>query len=108
MNIFYYLPLVNYIGTDEHTYVHIYAYYNNNMYICTLDLLDHVVDVDVADHFFDHRTRFVGVGHRRRVYRDRATVVRGRRHHRVARQRITSGASHNIRGACPAFAAILY
>lgn len=65
----------------------------------TLDLLDHVVDTDVANvfyHLLDYWTRFVLVvgGHlKRRVDRVRGTTVD--RSHRVARrQRIASGASH--------------
>lgn len=65
----------------------------------TLNLLDHVVDTDVAnifDHLLDYRTRFVLVvgGHlKRRVDHVCGTTVG--RGHRVARgQRIASGASH--------------
>jgi len=78
------------------------------IYVYTLDLLDHVVDVDAADHLLDDRTRFVGVRHRRWICCDRATVGRSRRHHRVARrQRIAPGASH-FAASCPAFGAAQY
>lgn len=59
---------------------------------CTLDLLNHVVDVDAASHLLDDRTRFVRVGHLHRGA-DCGFATVG---HRVLGpgQRITSGASH--------------